>query len=403
MLKRIILLAALLLLALAFSCPAAAQPNWSLVLFDSVSQGLLRVSLDGTHTPIDLGLPAGSIINQQSVDFSADASHVAYCATTNQTDGAHAALYAREVSGSAPLFNADLGKSDGCWIKYSRDGSQIAAGVVHHYAGDPNADPNVPAWELLVFDAISGQQLHEMNPTKQPASLDATRTIMPEVRYFAGDLIVFAGLAWGTEGSPVSPAYLWQTSSDALQPVDRWWRSGWDTLAFTGELTWVELNPDLPAAEPGGPVPQANVVHLASDSGDEISIYKESDWVILDTKFIDDGRQLAINELQGYSAGSDPGSQLNRWIALNRDGTVTQLATTLGFSQVVSAPDGYAIFQASDNSATPVLTLEYHTGRETTTLWQQQASGGVSWSILWSQPVSTDASLRPFQAITTQS
>lgn len=397
--KPMILLAALALLALTIAAPAAAQQsNWSLVLLDTVSGGLLRVSLDGTQTPIDLSKPADAYVGQKSIDFTDDGSHVAYCTVTDSADGAFVTLYAKAVNDAAPLFSIELGKSDGCWITYSRDGSQIAAGVVRHYPGDPSADPNIPTWQLLVFDAASGQQLYEVNPVKNSASFDAGRALMPEVRYFAGDLIVFAGIPWGTEGFPISPAYLWQTSSGALQPVDRWWRGGWDTLAFTGELTWVELDPNLPAAEPGGPVSQGNVVKLADDGGNEVTVYADPDWIILDTKFIDNGRQLAIQELQAFDPNSTAGQAI-RWIALDRTGQVTQLASSVGYSQVAAAPDGYAILQASDSGASPTMTLEYQSGRETTTLWQQQTGGGANWMILWAQPVPPVRGLTPFPAI----
>ncbi len=394
-------LLAVVLFAVLLTAPAAAQSNWSLYLLDGMTQQVVRVSLDGTQQVIDLGLPPGAYIGRQSVDFTADGNRVATCTITDADDGAHITLSARDVGSASALFSADLGKSDGCWIKYNADGSQIAAGIVRHYAGDPNADPTVPTWELLVFDAATGQQRYEMNPVKGGANFDAGRTLMPETRYFAGDLIVFAGRPWGTEGFPVSPAFLWQLTTDTLQPVDRWWHWGWDSLAYTGELAWTELDPNLPVADPGGPVPQANIVKLADDSGSERTIYANPDWVILGTQFIDNGRQLAIQELQGFvpDANGNPGNQVMRWVALGRDGAVSQLASTLGFSELVAAPDGYALLTASDNSATPVLTLEYHTGREATTLWQYQATGGVTWSILWAQPVPTDSGVQPFQAV----
>ena len=124
---------------------------------------------------------------------------------------------------------------------------------------------------------------------------------MPQVRYFANGQIVFAGVQWGTEGSPSNPAYLWQFGGDSLQPIDRWWRWGLDSLPATGELVWVELDQSLPAADPGGPMPQGNVVKLADKSGDERVIYTDSSWVIMAAQFIDNGRELAISELQGVN------------------------------------------------------------------------------------------------------
>jgi hypothetical protein len=227
---------------------------------------------------------------------------------------------------------------------------------------------------------------------------DPAQTVMPDVRYFANNQVIFTNLLWGTDAPPMSPAYLWQLSDDSVQAIDRWWRSGLDSLPATGELVWAELDPSLPAAQPGGPVPQANVVKLADKSGEERVIYQNSDWVILGTEFIDNGRQLAIQELQA-SDPNQPIAQSTRWIGLDRSGTVSELATTPGFSELAAAPDGYVILWASDSSATPTLTLEYRSGRETTTLWQQQESGGITWTLLWAAPTPTADGLQPFPTL----
>ncbi|MBI1260083.1 MAG: hypothetical protein GC204_21655 [Chloroflexi bacterium] len=399
--KRVILLALVVALALTGIIPAAAQTSeWSVYLLDNASQQLVRIYGDGTQQSIDLGLPVDSFVGQSAFDFSPDGNRVGYCVSSNTSDGSKATLIVRDISNaSTQSANLDLGTAQGCWVKFNADASQIAVGLVRYYAGDPDADASVPPWSLLVVDAASSSSLYEMNLTKGGAIFNAQQTIMPEVRYFANNQIIFAGLPWGTEGIPSSPAYFWQLSDDSLQPLDRWWRSGLDSLAGTGELVWTELDSTLAAADPGGPLPQANVVKLADKSGQERMIYANPDWVLLGTKFIDNGRLLAINELQGADPNSTPGSQPTRWMALDRSGTANVLATTLGFSQILPAPDGYVILWASDNSATPFMSLDYYSGREKTTLWQQQGSGGMTWWLLWSSPTTTADGLQPFPTV----
>ena len=56
------------------------------------------------------------------------------------------------------------------------------------------------------------------------------------------------------------------------------------------------------------------------------------------------------------------GGQPTRWVALDRSGQTSELASSVGFSQLVAAPDGYAYLWASDASASPLLTLEYRSG-----------------------------------------
>jgi hypothetical protein len=397
--------AVLLLLALSLSLslvPVSAQADaqasdWSLYLIDSMTQQVLRIYLDGRQETYDLGMPAGTYLGRSSADFTPDGNRVAYC-INDSPDSPNMSLFVRDM-GAGQVFTVSFGQTAGRWVDYSNDGSQIAVSLARHYAGDPNADPNTPTWQLLVLDATNGTQLYEMNPIKGAAYFDVGRALMPDVRYFAGNLIVFAGLAWGTEGFPTPPAYLWQTTDDAIQPVERWWRWGWDALAYTGELAWVEVNANLPAAEPGGPMPQGNVVKLANDGGQESTIYANPDWIIMGTKFIDAGRQLAINELQGFDENNMEAPQGTRWIALNRDGTSSELVAPPGYSELVAAPDGFALLWASDNSATPLMTLDYHTGRETTTLWQTQQQMGTSWQLLWSAPTRPAQGLTPFQSI----
>jgi hypothetical protein len=399
--KRAITLALMLMLALILTFPAAAQPSaWSVYLFESTSQQLTRVYGDGTQQSYDLGLAPDSYVGQSAIDFGPDGNRVGYCVSANTPDGSRATLIVRDITNtSTPAINLDLGIAQGCWVKFNADASQIAVGLVRYYASDPNGNVSQPPWSLLVIDAASGTQLHEMNALKGSANFDPSQTFMPLVRFFANDQIIFAGLPWGTEGTPVSPAYFWQLSDDSLQTIDRWWRWGLDSLASAGELAWTELDATRAAADPGGPLPQANVIKLADKSGQERVIYASPDWVLLGTKFIDNGRLLAINELQGAAPNSTPGSQPTRWTALDRSGTTSILATTLGFSQLLAAPDGYVILWASDNSITPFMTLDDYNGGEKTTLWQQQGSGGITWSLIWAAPSATTDGLASFPTV----
>ena len=390
MTRRILLLAGIFALALILTFPAAAQSDWSVYLFDSSSQQVMRVGLDGKAQPYDLGVPSGAVLGQGAIDFAPDGKRIVYC-TPAGADGHFELIVKNLANTSGQPLQVNVGRGQGCWVKFSDDASQIAVGLVRYYAGDSSADTSVPPWSLLVIDAATGNQLHEMDLSKGGSNFDAKQTIMPEVRYFANGQIIFAGLAWGTDGSPSSPAYLWTLSDDSILLIDRWWHSGLDSLSSTGELVWTELDPSRPAAQPDGPIPQANIVKLANMGGQERVIYTTPDWVVLSATFIDNGRQIAINQVQG--------ADQNRWIALDRSGASSQLATTSGFSQIMAAPDGYVILWSSDNSASAVLTLDYYSGREKTTLWQQQASGGINWSLLWAAPTATADNLQPFPAV----
>jgi hypothetical protein len=380
-----------------------AQSDWSAYMFNGVTQQLLRVRLDGTTESYDLGIPEGSFIGAQSIDFSTDGNRIAYCVPLFEENGSRSTLYIKDIASTDAPLSVDLGKGDGCWVTYSDNNTQVAVGVVHYYAGDPNADTSVPPWELLVFDAASGQRLYEMNAAKAVSvGFDPEpRSFMPDVRYFNDNQVIFAAIPWGTDAPPISPAYLWLLSDDSVQPIDRWWRSGVDSLSASGELVWLDLESSIPAAEPGGPLPLANVVRLADKSGQEYPIYVNSDWVLTNTAFIADGTQLAIGELQAFDPNTNPGSQTTRWIALDRSGNVTELASGLGFSEIAPAPNGYLLLWADSTSATPLLTLDYRNGSETTTLWQEQATSGIVWSLAWTaETAAAQDALTPFPAVT---
>jgi hypothetical protein len=66
----------------------------------------------------------------------------------------------------------------------------------------------------------------------------------------------------------------------------------------------------------------------------------------------------------------------------------------------VGAPDGFVLLSASDTSATPLLTLDYHRGSEVVPLWQEQATQGITWSLIWSASMPTADGLQPFTTVT---
>lgn len=403
MFKRGTILAAVVVLVFGTLFPAAAQSDWSLYLFNGVTQQVLRVYLDGTQQTYDLGIPEGNFIGQRSLDFSSDGNRVAYCVPINEANGAHSYLYIKDIASEADPLTVDLGMGDGCWVTYSDDNTKVAVGVVHYYPGAEGVDTSVPPWELLVFDAATGARLHEMNAAKAiPAGFPSEpRAYMPDVRYFANNQIIFVSRLWGTEGFPQQPAIFWHLDNDAVEAVEHWWQWGVDALPATGELAWLELDSSIPAAEPGGPVPQANVVRLAGSSGVASTIYANSEWVLLDTRFIDNGRQLAIHELEPFDPVSDNmGAQETRWMALDRSGNVSELASGLGFSQVAAAPDGYVLLAMSATTATPVITLEYRSGRETTLLWQEDYTSTSAWYLVWAAPTDTADNLPAFPTVT---
>ncbi|MBE2269574.1 MAG: hypothetical protein IAE80_15160 [Anaerolinea sp.] len=394
----------IVVLVLSVGAVSAQDAAWSAYLYNSVTRQILRVDLDGTQTPIDLGLPEGSYLGMNDTDFTPSGDMLAYCvidynaAPTNM--GTPTTLHLYSLTVNAPVAVVDLGASMGCWISYNAEGTMLAVGLVHYYSGDPAADLSQPAWELRVLDAASGETIDTLSPSAQfalDAGLTSDLTLMPDVRFFAGSQIIFAGIMWGTEGAPLEPAFLWDISTDVVQPFDYWWHPG---LSVSGaDLAWLDLDPMLPVGDPGGPVPQSNIVRMLGADGSPVTVYHSPDWILLDTEFVNNGRALALQLLEPFDPNAPMGSNAIRWLLLDRQGGTVDLGTYPGFTQVIGAPDGLLLLHADSAQPGTGMTLDYVTATETRVLWQDVSeNSGAAWNIIWASPVPRADGLSPFPA-----
>lgn len=391
-----------LVIVLAAGSLSAQTSDWSAYLYNSVMRQLLRVDLNGTQTPINLNLSEGSYLGEYETAFTSDGNYMAYCtidytAVTAGSTLTPTLLTVYDLTTGTVLYQQDLGPSIGCWINYSGDNSMLAVGMVNFFPGDPSADTSRPIWELRIVDADSGIEMASMSPLNAEATdlgLYNDFSIMPDVRYFDNNQLIFTGILWGTEGAPVEPAFLWDLNSSDLQAFDDWWHWG---LAINGrEVVWLESDSTLPIGNPGGPVPASNVVRSRDTAGEVVTIYHSPDWILLDTEFIDNGRRLAMSLLEPFDPNSTEGSEV-RWVALDRAGNVSDLASTTGFSQIGNAPEGYVYLSANSPNVGATMTLDYHTGDQTRTLFTGASDdSGGAWTMIWTTPVQPADDLPPF-------
>lgn len=398
---RFVKWAILVLLVISVTGVIMAQADsWSAYLYNSVTRQLLRVHLDGTQTPIDLNLPEGSYLGDAETALANNGDTLAYCLIdyTSGTTTTPAVLTVYDVPSGTTRYQQDLGASMGCWLEYSADGSMLVVSLVNYFGGDPAADITRPIWETRVLDADTGAQMASLTPFSRGAAelgLLNDFALMPDVRYFANNQIIFAALPWGTEAVPLEPAFLWDLNSGALQPFDDWWHVG---MAVSGaDVTWLDVDPALPWGNPGGPVPPSNVVRMRDAAGELINLYHSPDWVLLDAEFIDNGRRLALSLLQPFDPNSPNDAGEIRWIALDRAGNVTELAATTGFSQVMNAPDGYLYLSADSPNVGATMTLEYRAGDQARTLFTGASDdSGAAWNLIGAAPVAPAPNLPPF-------
>src|SRR5262245_37472029 len=97
MLKRAILLAAVLTLLVVFPAAAQQPDDWSAYLYDSGTRQLTRVYLDGRQQAYDPGLPPDAALMQDTIDFTSDGNHAAYCVIDS---GGNASLNLWDIANS---------------------------------------------------------------------------------------------------------------------------------------------------------------------------------------------------------------------------------------------------------------------------------------------------------------
>lgn len=368
--------------------PAQAQPGstWYAFLFNSVSRHLLRVDASGTQEIFDLGLDETVFLGSRDIAFSSDGSRAAYCINRASGDAPQGdtTLIVRDLAAGANVLEVALGGSLGCRVSaqsFNADSSQVAVSVVRYFPGDTSGDTSGPIWRLLVVDVASGSTVAELNADSeaaQAAGVLPDTALLPEVRQFAGNRIIFAEVPWGIGGAPEWRAFIWQTDSGSVQPDSslRWGKSGLSYLPATGEMAWIDNDPDLASIDPGGPIAPFNIVMLADAGGAGRMLYHTGEWVLVDTEFIDGGAQLAVLLLAAFDM-ENPSQQQSRWIALNRDGSQAELTSGTAFTQTADAPGGYALFAFSFNAdfTQQNFQLTYTTGGENRVLWESQEPG----------------------------
>lgn len=410
-------LLALLLLSvlLVVAVPALAQSDWFVYLYNGNTKELVRINPDGAQTPYSLGLDATTFVSSFDMTFTADGSRVAYCAVTYPAVAASetptspfAKLYLRDIAAGTNQIDLAMGNAIGCRTgrdAFSPDGAQLAVSKINYYPGAPDADLSQPVWTLQILNSADGSVLRELTSASQSVQAFeslAKGGVLPYVQYFENNQIIFAEVPYGIGGGAEWNSYLWDLNTDSLQTIDRWGNFSLDTLT-SGELIWVTADPNLPAGQPGGPVPANNIVKVADKSGAEFTIYHSPDWVILDAKFIDNGARAAIQLLSPFDPNAPDQFQSLRWIALDRAGASADLVSSNGNPTVLGAPNGFVLLNqeiTDPASGASNFALSYNSNGATTNLWSATVDPSVGfWELAWVTPPTAAEGLPPFTAV----
>lgn len=395
MFRGIIVMILLLLTALM---PAAAQDSWFAYVYNGIEKRLVRVDLDGTTTSYDMGLDENTFANSYDMTFAPDGQRVIFCATTGGQQS-RSMLYVRDIAAETNTVELDLGASLGCRTgkeALSPDQSTIAVGVVNYFPGAPNADATMPIWRLLLVDVNSGAIVQELNADMpEAAPINTTDAILPWVKRHEAGRVMFSEVPYATGGAPFFPPFTWDTAANAVTEAPA--HFGQMTLKYlpaTGEYIWPDVDESRPFTEPIGPMPVANVVQVL-DNGEPRPIYYRGEGVITDVAFINQGQQIAIL----YEPQPDPtvpDAPPMPWVAVDRQGNITDLTQVQTFSQIADAPGGYVLLrmEADENFENIQFSLEHTViGGETSLLWLAE---GQSWELAWAQPVAAAPDLPAF-------
>ena len=399
--RAVLILFCLALLALTM--PVGAQAPWSVYLLDTGTQALLRVGADGSQTTIPLGLGPGDYLSAYDISFSPDGTKAALC-PVNYGDEAtppKATLIILDLTTQTQTLRTDLGPALGCRATYRSDGSFIALGLVHYLPGDVQAVPDLPAWELRVVEPALGgtiAQLRADGPEAAAAGLASNPPVLPVVRRFDGAELVFAAMPFATGGPGVVPAFSWRVDAAALTPAEPWGNLQIDAIPGA-DIAWAAADPTRPAGQPPGPLPANNVALVRDSSGQIRPVFASPDWLLIGTRFIDDGRRLALQLVAPMDPAATDARVPTRWIAVDRSGAVEELTGTASYAQLAGAPGGYVVLQAfTPDGGLPTYTLDYNAGGQIQTLWAAESSASA-FDLAWAPPVTAGAGLPPFAAI----
>jgi hypothetical protein len=425
MIRKLIYRIALLgMIAALFSVavPASAQEAWKAYLFNSNTAQIVQVGPEGEQAAYSLGVnpDAGEYLSGFDLSITADGARAAFCFVSNvpSADGStlttQATYVLRDIVAQQDIVRLNMGSPLTCLTgknAFSPDESRLALAKVNSFPGDANADPNTPFWSLQIIDPLTGVAFAELNQRSlQLVAEDidpmlANNPMIPLVITTGDNGLIFTAGMFASEGR-LGTAFRWDFNANTLTPVEPWGKYGLSYQGAMGEFAYADFDPALPVGEPGGPMANNNLVRVrAADGADTTVFVGGADWVVTNTVFVNEGRDLAISLLESFVPNNDPQStQKIRWVLLKRDGSLVDLYTDPDYSALVPVSAGYLLLAQDfprDQSATfPSYTLTVAEGTEQRLIWQSPAvEGWQNWEIAWATPVSAQADLPAFTPV----
>jgi hypothetical protein len=396
-------------------------PDEEVMLFENVNSEAIRINLStGSSQSIDLGLAENNIyLSGRTV--SNDGRLLAYCAVERDANGVDVTsrFAVRDLETGTNLIEQNFGNIPACNPgAFSPDSTKVAVGFVFNsaFTGE-NSFPNEPAWALRVFDVQSGALVHEFSANSPNAPdfgameeywFEPGMSPMPDVVDYSVTRIIFVAYPFvGRDGPPAVPAFAWYLPNNELRPVEGLENVGSTYLSATEEVAYPFLNEAFPAAQPMGPIPLANEIRIQDASGTR-TIYRDSENVVTNLRFVNGGRQIAAMLIPG----GDPNGQMEpmpaRYILINRDGTVENLnSASPNFVQLFPTNNGFGVLKIEQQQLPENRFVNFHqiltyTNGNLVEVWEltpeaiPPEQGQIYMELLWSSPQNAAPNLSPF-------
>ncbi len=391
--------------------------RWYAYFYNDGLKELTRVWEDGSVESFPLGLQQEVYFSAFDMAFTPDGRRTAFCPVSYPADAPYgqSILIVRDIEAGINLIEQPLDGTVGCRTgkaAFSPDGRFVVVSRTNMAPGaSTDALPGQTLWQIQVIEVATGAVITELG-SDSPAAAAVNMMTMPMIPYvmqFDGESVIFAEVPYGIGGGGEFRAFRWTLAAAGLESVPYWGKITIEKLVSTGEMVWPDVDPNRPTGIPAGPMPANNVVKVLGADGVERTVFvSEPEWLVASAQFIDGGAKIAAYLVSSWD-DSNPDVSRTRWIAVDRQGQVSELAlfdsANTTYSQLMPMPSGVALYSweyptspDANGLMIPTMTLvALRDGQTPETLWTQQAPELMTlWDFAWSFPLPQTADLAPF-------
>lgn len=330
---------------------------WSAYLLDSANNQLLRAESNGNFTTVDLLLNRDEATSRGMMAISPDGSIAAYCGYLNYQNGtSDYRLYVQDLNTGALLFSTPYPDNICSVTGFNEGGTHYLVSSAPQYGIVPN---DGVTWRMEVFDVATNRVAHGLKSSD--GILDFTFMgedvgFTADARHFDDDSISFVaipnvGMGLGAQ----LPAYTWTFGDSTVIENANFGYINGDYDSHSG-FAYPALDESLAYVQPGGPVPASNIINVTGNDTIE-TVYSNTDWVVLNTTWVDDGNTLAIMLLEG--ANTEDSSDVRYDFYDTETGIVYSFEERYDtYTQVANIPNGALIIWAEvlpdNDTLTPI-------------------------------------------------